>query len=89
MCVQLVSEITAHQCEVISLKLKNLVREFIYATEDSKDLEYALALVPEKERQSLVDCFFTFFVTGAMHVADTESSFHVDKTLLENRRDLN
>lgn len=87
----LIETLKEQEPDGIGTRIDRLVKDFFDTIDCLPGHKNQIANMPDGPRQMQVDRLFTFFAMGAAVVLDKRSNFNTafDKTILENRRDLN
>jgi|KBSSwiStaDraftv2_1062776.scaffolds.fasta_scaffold133404_4 hypothetical protein len=86
--ISTLAEVEGHK-SVIGSRIEKIKKDFLDTIDELPDRKRQLADMPPSFQQAQIDLLFTFFVAGACAVLDKSSHFNVDRTELENRKDLN
>lgn len=87
----LIQTLKEQEPEEMGNRIERLVKDFYDTIDGLPGHKTQIANMPAGPRQMQVDRLFTFFASGAAVAMDKRSNFNTafDKTVLENRRDLN
>jgi hypothetical protein len=87
----LIDTLKEQESDGIGDRIDRLVKDFYDTVDCLPGHKTQIANMPDGPRQMQVDRLFSFFAYGAATAIDKRSNFNTafDKTVLENRRDLN